>query len=437
MGIIDTIFRRKPPQNAMAELPDFIPDRDILPRGTPPQEDYKDLPIAALGNWNVGNVKAALAAHSLGQFGQSALLIDSLLGDGRIQTALNGRLKGVTMRHAHAEPAPGDTDGSFARVCMLLWPRLMTDEVLEQLWTWCVMGGWGLVEIVWEPRGDLWVPRLKPWHMLYTYYRIDTRCYVAITMDGAIEIDPSDPKWWLVTPWGEYRGWLRGAVRSCAPMWTYRQYALRDWARFSEIHGLPIKVLKPPAQAHGRDKDRMLSQVSTMSGSSTLMLPQQGGGDGHSWLLELLEAKDRAWEAFPGLIEQCDREIQQVIRGTNLTSEVQGGSYAAAQVHADEDSGYADSDCRKICESVRRIFALFLEYNFGARNMVPTFRLEAPDKADVLQLAQAQQFALTMAQQARELGWKIDTAKLAERYAIPLIGVKEPEPAPESEPADE
>jgi phage gp29-like protein len=161
------------------------------------------------------------------------------------------------------------------------------------------------------------------------------------------------------------------------------------------------------------------------------MLPQQGGQDGMQWALELLEAKDRAWEAFPGLADYCDRRMHLTIRGTNLTSEVQGGSYAAAQVHADEDSAYADSDSAKLCDAASSIFEMFLGYNFGASDMVPTLRLEPPDNTDVLALAQAQTQVMAWVKTARENGWQIDEAAVAERYDIPLLKVEAPEVTPE------
>lgn len=164
-----------------------------------------------------------------------------------------------------------------------------------------------------------------------------------------------------------------------------------------------------------------------MNSETTVLLPQQAGPDGAKWDLELVEAKDRAWEAFPGLIADCDKAIQLAIRGTNLTSEVQGGSYAAAQVHSDEDTSYADSDCRKLCSRADKLWKLYAIYNHGDSELAPTTRLEAPEKPDIVALGQSQLNAVNVANMAREAGMKVDLVKLAERYEIPLIGVTEPE----------
>lgn len=448
MGLLPSFGQPRSVENALSSLTedDFkpralpVPDSHVYeatfiepearraaeqPQGTPPQEDYKDLPVISIGGWTVDRIRAALASMQIGQFQQAAMLTEAMLGDDCVQTALNGRIKGVTMRHVHAVPAERDTEGKYRDWALWMWREVFTDELLDQLMTWTTNMGFSLFEVCWDTTTrngqEVWVPYLKPWHPSYIWYDITVRQYVAVTEEGPIWIDPEDPKWWTFTPWGSYRGWIRGSLRGCAPLWIIRQYAVRDWARFSEVHGLPIKLVKAPAQSDARDKQRMFSQVSNLGASSTVLLPQQTGDTG--WLLELLEAKDRAWEAFPGLADYCDRRIHLNLRGTNLTSEVQGGSYAAAQVHADEDSAYADSDCRKLCEAARRLVEMFLAFNFGEGELCPDLYLQPPDKQDKLALAQTQQFVLTMAKQAKELGWELDAKMLAEQYNIPLIGV--------------
>lgn len=427
MGIksaLTDLFRAQP-----AVIAEAIRASDV-PEGTPPQTTYHDLPVAALGAWSVPNIISALAAMQMGQFSQAALLTEAVLGDGRVQAALNGRIKGVTMRHLHTHAAKGDSGRKYADWTEWMWRRVFTDELLDQLMTWSTFMSFCLCEVCWDTAEredeEVWVPYLKIWHPLYMWYDIVSRRYVAITTEGAVFIDPEDPKWWNFTPWGSYRGWIRGALRPCAPLWIARQYALRDEMRFSEVHGLPTKIIKAPAQADARDKQRMFSQVRNMGANSTMLLPQQTGPDGTGWEYSLVEAKDRAWEVFGDLIDQCDREIQQVIRGTNLTSEVQGGSYAAAQVHADEDSAYAASDCQKLCQAAMRLVQMFLGYNFGAADLAPSLRLEPPDNQDKLALAQTQQFVITWATQAKALGWEIDAKMLAEQYNIPLLSVGEP-----------
>jgi phage gp29-like protein len=435
MGLFDFLRPRSQPTGAPLLTAGATPQGPLdaqgkaaeeTPQGTPPTDTFVDLPVTAMGRWNLQRIRVALDNHQMGMFADSAMLVEAMMGSGRVQTALNGRLKGITMRHLHVKPIDDSTDAKEAALWTeWLWQTVLTDEVLDQQMAWTVLEGFSLSQRCWytrEARGEtVWCPKLQPWHPQFIYYDVMRRQYVAQTAEGIEYIDPEDPQWWLFTPWGEYRGWLRGALRSCAVPWAVASYALRDAGRFSEAHGMPTKVIKAPAQANAGDKSRMTSAVRGMGNSSVLFLPQQTGPEGTGWDVSLLEPRDRSWESFFALMEKCDREIQQVIRGTNLTSEVQGGSYAAAQVHADEDSGYADSDCRKLIESFRSTVQMFLGYNFGWADKCPVMWMEAPDKPDILALAQAQQAAINAAATAKEkLGWQISAPEYCERFSIPL-----------------
>lgn len=437
MGLLD-IFRRKPPQPVAQREPD-------VPKGAkPPEDNYTDIPVSALSAWSVSNIRDALASHQNGSFVQSALLTEAMLGDDRIQSSLNGRIKGVTMRHLHVRGVGGTEGKRAADLVREWWPKIFSDELLDQLMTWSTFEGFALAEVQWETERDsqgefIWVPYLKVWHPQFIYYDLSLREYVAITQEGAIHIQDNDPKWFLFTPHGRYRGWIRGAVRSCAPLWIIRQYARRDWARFCEVHGLPIKTIDAPAQSSAIDKQRLFGQVRNMGADTTILFPQQATADGQKWGLNLVEAKDTSWQSFPGVIHDCDRGIQLVVRGTNLTSEVQGGSYAAAQVHSDEDSAYADSDCRKLCAEARRLLRWFVTYNLGDPSLTPEIRLEPPDNQDALQLAQTQLQVIQAAKTAlQDMSLPVDIPVWFERFDIPLEEAAEmPEPGTAAPAEDE
>ena len=390
--------------------------------GKPPSEEYEDLPISVWSDWSIATIRSAVQGHVVGAFAQASILTESMLADDRIQAAANGRIKGVTKCEWNFEPAKGGK--RQAKDLEELWPEIFTEEIAEQILLWAIFMGFALCEIIWETKDDQWIPRLKFWHPLYIYYRIDLRKYVAITRDsGTIEIEAGDPKWFLYAPWGSYRGWIRGAVRSCAIPWVVRQFALRDWGRFSEVHGLPIKKLLVPAQAPAGDKARFFASVQRLGSESVFALPQQGdgkGGVGPSFDVQLLEAKDTAWKSFPGLIAQCERSMTLAIRGTNLTTEVDGGSFAAADVHKDEDSDYAIADRRKLAAAVKsQLLRPFCLYNYGNADLAPKPTLASPE-SDQEKEGKVLVSVATSLVALEDKGWPIDRKVAAERFGIPL-----------------
>ncbi len=297
-----------------------------------------------------------------------------------------------------------------------MWTEIFPESIVEDIMKWQVFAGFSLNELIWEERDGKYVPRIKAWHPLYTYFNIMSRTYVVFTMDGAIDIDPNDPKWALYTPYGYYRGWMRGAVRSVAIPWLVRQFALRDWARYSEVHGLPQKKAKVPAQAPAEDKRRFFNAVKRLGSESAFLLPMPSNGQGE-WDIELLEARDTAWKGFEGLIDRCDKSITLTIRGTNLTTEVKTGTGAATQAHRDEDSDYAEADARKLAEFLRKqILMHYCLYNYGDADLAPLVSFENELEEDKKKDADTLVQVATAITAFDALGWKLDPAAVADKF---------------------
>jgi phage gp29-like protein len=390
----------------------------------PPTGEIQDIPVNVAPLWTVPAIQDAVGQFGVGSFGQAALLSESMLADDRVQAGVNGRVKGVTKRKVRMEPSAagnGSKRKRVAREVEALWPELFPEDTLEQLLTWTIFMGFCLCEIVWESREDRWLPRLKVWHPLYIYYQVDIRRYVAITMEGTIVVEPNDPRWFLYTPFGAYRGWLRGAVRSCSIPWIVRQFALRDWARYSEVHGLPQKKIKYPAQAPADAKAAFFASIKRLGAETAFALPQQAGVDAAAWDVELLEAKDRSWEAFQGLIGQCDSSITLAIRGTNLSTEVKDvGSKAATQSHREEDSDFADADCVKLAAAIRnQVLRWYCLYNEGDANLAPLPVLDPVEANDAKAKADSWK-SLSESLKGFE-GWPLDIPTIADEFAIPLL----------------
>lgn len=361
--------------------PAFQPPSDPLKAGDAGKRArlvYRDIPLTSVvlgvgpGAWTPPAVYAALQGHSIGVFDASAQLADAILGDPRIQATVNSKQSALFGQEQVFQPA---NDSRAAREVLDAWvghwPQLANGSQIREIDTYEIIMGWCPAQVTWDTSGERWLPYLRFFHPRYTYYHWNLRRYIALTLDGQIPIYPGDAKWLLHASHGEYRGWMYGAIRGVAEPWLLRHWAFRDMARFSERYGTPILKLKVPAAAAEDQRDRFQADMTSIAGSTTVMVPQ-GVDPSQNYDLELVEATAQAWQIFPGLVDRCDMDIVLAILMQNLTTEVSGGSFAATKSHMEilqHGTEIANQAWKlTIRNQMARPFAAF---NFGDASLAP------------------------------------------------------------------
>ena len=343
----------------------FAPPRDPLIKPDDPRIVHRDIPITTVaGDWTINGIRGALAGHKVGQFAQSSMLIDDAFGDDRVQATLGSRTGALFGQRVKHKAGRHDTDGACRKAWRKQWKAIAAQGVMSEGKRWAIMMGFGVSELLWDTSVTPWRVTLKPWHPQYIFYRWDIRRFVANTTDGPVVIEPGAGKWFVHAPFGVYRGWIHAAIRAIADKWIIKQLAWRDRARYNERHGLPIIKAYVPAAGDARQKDLFVQSMSTMGQEAVVGLPQNVDETGYD--LELLEARDRAWETFRSTIEDADRSIILTIKSQNLTTEVSEGSFAAARQHGGTEQVTLEFDNSTFAydfyTQVARPFAWF---NFG------------------------------------------------------------------------
>jgi phage gp29-like protein len=216
-----------------------------------------------------------------------------------------------------------------------------------------------------------------------------------------------------------------------------RHFAIRDWARFSEVHGMPTRVGFTPAAADPGERSNFEAQLARLGHETTLLVPRGVDKDvGYGY--ELVEAKSQAWEAFPGLRDHCDLAIILAIKFQNLTTEItSGGSYAAAKEHGKVDVAQISADNRGWCTTIHRDFARpFAFVNFGDAALAPITDLDVPQapREDYGQNAVAfQQVAAAIASLAQS-GVKLGSPEKTRVFIGETFGIHMPEDVTISDP---
>ena len=135
-------------------------------------------------------------------------------------------------------------------------------------------------------------------------------------------------------------------------------------------------------------RDAWVRGLATMGQESVVLCPQNIDGTGYD--AEMLEAKDRTWQSFGDLANRADTAIVLALLWQNLTTEVDGGSYAAAKVHEGVKQTATRFDNNTLTETIYNQCARpFAAWNFGNPDLAPrkTWVIEEP--SDHLTSAQA------------------------------------------------
>lgn len=399
--------------------------------------------VRTILDWDPSTSARAESASEDGDLRAAAQLADRLMADDRASGVLSARSSLVRL------PLTFQAEGSAARVVRALeggdfW-RMCPSAELGHMLAWSAMLGVALARLHWaDEEGAPYivdgrnVPRLEVWHPEHLRFeRFPRHRWVTRVGDVGqeVEVTPGRDGWVLVALRGASRPWAHGAWRACRLWWLLKQYAIDDWGRYSEKHGLGVLTGKAPEGATDAQRKELARQLKVLGRDKAIALPS-------GWDLELVEATAKTYETFVSQIELADSGVAIAIAGQNLSSEVKGGSYAAASVHAAIAHQILAADAEALSEQIHdQILAPYVAANFGAAPVpYPVWDTTPPE--DAQQRVQTMKVLGEAIAALDAVGIVTDRAALAEAFRVPVLRVEEPaEPEPEpdddAEPDDE
>lgn len=385
---------------------------------------------------NVTQVLAIIKELERGQLSNPAALESTMRRDDRITGCLQSRTRALG-----ALPFVPETADDSPKA------RELADDVQLNFWRWFsptdvaevmahgLLLGQCFGRIEWEVLDGKWNPSLKIWNQENFYWDWTARHWKVRTAEGVFEVTPGDGQWFQFAPFGFDWSFRQGLMRNLFLHWMARQWGWRDWGRWSEVYGSPIRALKTPAGVDEEYANRFVDELAVGGSGGAIRLPQGATKDEGGYELELLEAKSTGSAGFKDYLHGADAAIAVAILGQTLTTEVTGASLAAAQVHKQIRNDILKGDAQSLGKFFQeQILRPWAEFNFGAGDLAPTpcWNTEPPeDKESVGKSLTAVGQGLTALYQA---GVKPDADALTERLGIPVTGpAEEPEPP---EPAD-
>jgi phage gp29-like protein len=271
-----------------------------------------------------------------------------------------------------------------------------------------VAKGYAVAEILWET-GSVWrpeqiIPREAHW---FTFDR-DTGSLLHL-VDGSAEGQTLPLYKFLFhkPPLMSGIALQGGLARSALWAWVFKSYALRDWARFCELFGQPIRVGKYHQGAAPEDIAVLKQAAFQLGSDAAAVIPQE-------MVLDLVESgsKSASADLYYQLIDYLDRQVSKAVLGQTMTTD-DGSSQAQAKVHNEVRADIMRADARSLAETIRRdLVAPLVRLNLGDAAPLPRFAFIVEEPEDTAALAdQVQKLAAS--------GVVIPQAWVRERFAIP------------------
>ncbi len=409
----------------------------------PDRRDVRQLP-PGVGAWDrrFEEVQSIVASHENGSFRASGILADVIERNPRVMGALNNRSLGVLGAPFSILPGLGDRRraASVARTAELDWSAMMPEEIAAELLRGLTSMGFSVARVNPVSLNGRWVPTLEPWHSSFLRWDQQRACLMATSITGEVPVTPGNG--WFVLAASSVRPWMRGVVRCLGLPSETRSYAVRDWGRWSEKHGQPWIELKVPASKQDSDEaSEFFSQMRDV-GSEPVIVSPQGDKDQASFGVNLIEAKDTAWEGFKELIARQDGDVSIAIEGQNLSVENTGtGTYASAKVGHGIRQDLREADAWLLASTVHeQLMRVWAQWNFGDEGVAPWAVYDPTPPEDLSAAATTMKTAgeaVTAWQTlAATRGRAVDIEELAERFGVPLITAA-PTDAPATPPEDE
>ncbi|MCO5059648.1 MAG: DUF935 domain-containing protein [Rhizobiaceae bacterium] len=235
-------------------------------------------------------------------------------------------------------------------------------------------------EIMWEyERGYLrpveYIPRDQ---RFFQFDRLSLR-ELRLAVDGSIEGEE--------LPAGKFLRHLprakmgiplrRGLARPAAWAFMIQSFGLQDWAGFSEVYGMPLRVGKYHAGASESDKRTLLRAVAAIANDAAAIIPDGMSIDFHS------VAGTHGEAVFAGLLEYCDKQISKLVVGQTMTSD-DGSSLGQAKIHNEVRLDILRADCRQLAHTITRDLVEYaVAMNFGPQEAYPQIAMPVPDPEDL------------------------------------------------------
>ena len=205
-----------------------------------------------------------------------------------------------------------------------------------------------------------------------------------------------------------------GILRTCAWMYLFKNYGIKDWVAFAEIFGMPLRLGRYEPGASEGDKDALKLAIQSLGTDAAGIISKNTE-------IEFIEAVKNASKdnVFETLAKFCNGEMSKAILGQTATSEGTPGKLGADDAQSAVRQDLIESDASSLANTTRfQIIRPLVGYNFGWEKSLPWFRIkyEAPEDLE---------YYAKIYERLHKMNYPLSAKHVSERFGVPLPDPKD------------
>lgn len=381
----------------------------------------------SFGGWSVARIQLAKRMADAGDLTLAADLWERVLGDERALGPIQS-LAGIASVGMSFETAVVGGDAADDQLVSALerdWWAIFPEDLQGEIIRWAAGLGVAVVHRdTWEedpetgrllPALDVWHARALRWDSDASEWKISTR-----EKPGGVTLTPGDSEWMLLTPYGKKRPWAKAPWFGLGLLWFAAQCAKVNLFEFNDTHALPTRAAantKPDTHGLTDEAQKELAdEVAALVRGGSIVLP-----DGYE--LKLLEASAKNWEAFSKVCDEVwPKAVAIALTGNNLSTQVDGGSFAASKTAENVTYDRKRTFARCLETTARdQMLTWWAEFNFASTAPPwPKYAIDPPRDltAAATRFQQGAQGLATLG----SAGWEVEEGE--EQKVAELLGVR-------------
>lgn len=242
--------------------------------------------------------------------------------------------------------------------------------------------GYAVAEIMWDRGPNVWVPSA------YNYK--DPRWFKFDYKDGE-ELRLKDPEdkdgiplapFKFIVHYPRLRSGLKirgGLARLACVSYMCKNYTLKDWMRFIELYGQPMRLGRYDSTASDRDKEILKRAVTMLGVNAAAILPK-------GMEIDFTEISNVSAGAtlFEKMANWLDKQISKAVLGQTMTSD-DGSSQSQATVHNEVRGDILKADARRLAATLNeQLVKAYIDLNHGVQEAYPEIKFPVEDPEDLV-----------------------------------------------------